>query len=34
MPPLVDASEAHATVSEMMDTLRIAYGPYDGGPEL
>ncbi|MCA9243357.1 MAG: methylmalonyl-CoA mutase [Phycisphaerales bacterium] len=34
MPALVEASEALATVGEMMDTLKSVYGPYDGGPEL
>jgi methylmalonyl-CoA mutase N-terminal domain/subunit len=34
MPHLVDASEAQATVGEMMNTLKTVYGQYDGGPEL
>ncbi len=34
MPALIDAAEAHATVGEMMDTLKSVYGQYDGGPEL
>ncbi|MEP0845193.1 MAG: methylmalonyl-CoA mutase [Phycisphaerae bacterium] len=34
MPALVDAAESHATVGEMMDTLKSVYGQYDGGPEL
>ncbi len=34
MPHLVDASEAQATVGEMMNTLKTVYGHYDGGPEL
>jgi methylmalonyl-CoA mutase N-terminal domain/subunit len=34
MPHLVDASEAQATVGEMMNTLKAVYGQYDGGPEL
>jgi methylmalonyl-CoA mutase N-terminal domain/subunit len=34
MPYLVDAAEAHATVGEMMETLKGVYGQYDGGPEL
>ena len=34
MPHLVEASEAQATVGEMMNTLKTVYGQYDGGPEL
>lgn len=34
MPALIEASEALATVGEMMDTLQGVYGRYDGGPEL
>jgi len=34
MPALVEASEALATVGEMMHTLEGVYGRYDGGPEL
>jgi len=34
MPALIEASEALATVGEMMETLKDVYGPYDGGPEL
>jgi methylmalonyl-CoA mutase N-terminal domain/subunit len=34
MPALIDAAEAHATVGEMMETLKGVYGPYDGGPEM
>ncbi|MGE0482164.1 MAG: methylmalonyl-CoA mutase [Phycisphaerae bacterium] len=34
MPALIDAAEAHATVGEMMDTLKGVYGVYDGGPEM
>ena len=34
MPALVEAAEAHATVGEMMNTLKEVYGPYDGGPEM
>lgn len=34
MPALIDAAEAHATVGEMMETLKGVFGPYDGGPEL
>ncbi|MBK8913513.1 MAG: methylmalonyl-CoA mutase [Phycisphaerales bacterium] len=34
MPALIEASEARATVGEMMETLRSVYGSYDGGPEL
>ncbi len=34
MPALIEASEALATVGEMMETLKGVYGPYDGGPEL
>ena len=34
MPALVEAAEAHATVGEMMNTLKDVYGPYDGGPEM
>ncbi|MCH8806360.1 MAG: methylmalonyl-CoA mutase family protein [Planctomycetes bacterium] len=33
MPALVDASEALATVGEMMSTLKKVYGRYDGAPE-
>lgn len=34
MPALIDASEALATVGEMMETLKGVYGQYDGGPEM
>ncbi|QOJ15756.1 MAG: methylmalonyl-CoA mutase [Planctomycetia bacterium] len=34
MPALIEASEARATVGEMMETLRSVFGSYDGGPEL
>lgn len=34
MPALIEASEALATVGEMMHTLEGVYGRYDGGPEL
>ena len=34
MPALIEASEALATVGEMMDALKSVYGPYDGGPEV
>lgn len=34
MPALIEASEALATVGEMMETLKGVYGQYDGGPEL
>ncbi|MGE3180171.1 MAG: methylmalonyl-CoA mutase [Phycisphaerae bacterium] len=34
MPALIEASEALATVGEMMDTMKTVYGGYDGGPEL
>ena len=34
MPALIEASEALATVGEMMNTLKDVYGQYDGGPEL
>lgn len=34
MPALIEASEALATVGEMMETLKSVYGAYDGGPEL
>jgi len=34
MPHLIEASEALATVGEMMNTLKTVYGQYDGGPEL
>jgi methylmalonyl-CoA mutase N-terminal domain/subunit len=34
MPALIEASEALATVGEMMHTLQDVYGTYDGGPEL
>jgi methylmalonyl-CoA mutase N-terminal domain/subunit len=34
MPALIEASEALATVGEMMETLKGVYGTYDGGPEL
>ncbi len=34
MPALIEASEALATVGEMMNTLKEVYGQYDGGPEL
>jgi methylmalonyl-CoA mutase N-terminal domain/subunit len=34
MPALIEASEALATVGEMMRTLQSVYGTYDGGPEL
>lgn len=34
MPALIEAAEAHATVGEMMSTLREVYGQYDGGPEM
>ncbi len=34
MPALIEAAEAHATVGEMMNTLKEVYGPYDGGPEM
>lgn len=34
MPALIEASEALATVGEMMATLQGVYGTYDGGPEL
>jgi methylmalonyl-CoA mutase N-terminal domain/subunit len=33
MPALIEAAEAHATVGEMMRTLKNVYGPYDGGIE-
>jgi methylmalonyl-CoA mutase N-terminal domain/subunit len=33
MPALVEASEADATVGEMMRTLQSVYGTYDGTPE-
>ncbi|MDX2197615.1 MAG: methylmalonyl-CoA mutase family protein [Phycisphaerae bacterium] len=34
MPALIEASEALATVGEMMATMKEVYGGYDGGPEL
>jgi len=34
MPALIEASEALATVGEMMNTLKRVYGQYDGGPEM
>jgi len=34
MPYPIEASEALATVGEMMNTLKTVYGQYDGGPEL
>jgi len=34
MPALIAAAEAHATIGEMMNTLKEVYGAYDGGPEL
>jgi methylmalonyl-CoA mutase N-terminal domain/subunit len=34
MPALIEASEAMATVGEMMAALKDVYGGYDGGPEL
>jgi methylmalonyl-CoA mutase N-terminal domain/subunit len=34
MPALIEASEALATVGEMMSALREVYGSYDGGPEM
>jgi len=34
MPALIEASEALATVGEMMHTLETVYGRYDGGPAL
>jgi methylmalonyl-CoA mutase N-terminal domain/subunit len=34
MPALIEASEAMATVGEMMNTLKGVYGQYDGGPEM
>jgi len=34
MPHLIEASEALATVGEMMQTLQEVYGTYDGGPEM
>ncbi len=34
MPALIEASEALATVGEMMNTLKGVYGQYDGGPEM
>ena len=33
MPALIEASEALATVGEMMHALERVYGTYDGGPE-
>ncbi len=33
MPALIEASEALATVGEMMKALEQVYGTYDGGPE-
>jgi methylmalonyl-CoA mutase N-terminal domain/subunit len=33
MPALIEASEALATVGEMMDTLKKVYGQFDGAPE-
>jgi len=33
MPALIEAAKADATVGEMMDTMKTAFGTYDGGPE-
>jgi len=33
MPALIEAAEAEATVGEMMDTMKEAFGAYGGGPE-
>ncbi len=33
MPSLIEASEADATVGEMMETMQSVFGSYDGGPE-
>ena len=33
MPALIEASEALATVGEMMDTMKKVYGGFDGSPE-
>ena len=33
MPSLIEASEADATVGEMMSTMQSVFGTYDGGPE-
>ncbi len=33
MPALIDAARAGATVGEMMDAMKSAFGAYDGGPE-
>ncbi len=33
MPALIEAAKADATVGEMIDTLKVEFGVYDGGPE-
>lgn len=33
MPALIAAAKADATVGEMMETMKSAFGSYDGGPE-
>ncbi|HUU85187.1 MAG TPA: methylmalonyl-CoA mutase family protein [Phycisphaerae bacterium] len=33
MPALIEAAKADATVGEMMDAMKTAFGTYDGGPE-
>ncbi|MFQ5494135.1 MAG: methylmalonyl-CoA mutase [Phycisphaerae bacterium] len=33
MPALIEAAEADATVGEMMETMKLVFGAYDGGPE-